>query len=161
MQPIRLRRLTIEDFAAVLKWSKDPLFCAANEWKNRSDDEVYRWWLRCVDIQAEDFIRMGIEYDERLIGYADMASIHNHTAELGIAIGESSLWGQGIGTKAAICMMEYGATQYGITVFTAETRQDNFRAQKMLEKIGFEEVSRLNAFIQYRLDFKGKTTSDR
>lgn len=95
-----------------------------------------------------------------LIGYADLASIKDHTAELGIAIGESRLWGKGIGCHSAICMMKYGAKYAGISTFLAETHEENRRARKMLEKIGFKEVSRMGSedylgrksqLIQYRL----------
>ncbi|TDM16652.1 hypothetical protein [Macrococcoides canis] len=47
--------------------------------------------------EYDDFIRLGIELDDKLIGYADLAYIKGNSAELGIAIGESKLWGRGIG----------------------------------------------------------------
>jgi [ribosomal protein S5]-alanine N-acetyltransferase len=43
---------------------------------------------------------MGIDLEERLVGYADLACIKDNTAELGIAIGESTLWGKGIGANS-------------------------------------------------------------
>lgn len=158
---IKLRPLTMDDFNCVLAWSRDEGFCLANGWElDRSEDELYGWWLRCVKNDSRDFVRMGIEYDDRLIGYADLASIEGHTAELGIAIGESTLWGQGIGVKAARCMMAFGFEKLGITVFTAETHESNARSRKMLENLGFQENSRIgheeymgedSRLIQYQL----------
>jgi RimJ/RimL family protein N-acetyltransferase len=158
---IKIRHLQVDDFQNVLKWRKDHSFCSANEWdENRSPDELYKWWLNCVNNTAEDFIRMGIEWNERLIGYADLACIKGNVAELGIAIGESELWGKGIGFNAAICMMDYGSKKLGITIFNAETHEANVRSRKMLENLGFEEISRLgseeylganNQRIQHRL----------
>lgn len=158
---IRLRPLTMDDYEAVLKWSKDESFCSANGWElNRSPEELYRWWLLCVDNAAADFIRMGIELKGKLVGYADLANIAGNTAELSIAIGGSELWGKGIGSHAASAMVEYGAEKLRITTFTAETNEANMRSRKMLEKIGFEEVSRDGSeeymgaegpLIQYRL----------
>lgn len=78
-----------------------------------------------------------------MIGYADLANVSGDTAEFGFATGESSLWGKGIGFKASLCMIEYAITHLGITNFNAETHERNIRARKMLEKIGFEEVSRI------------------
>ncbi|WP_316569398.1 GNAT family N-acetyltransferase [Neobacillus sp. YIM B06451] len=157
---IKLRPLTMDDFNFVLAWSMDERFCLANGWEqNRDKDKLYKWWLRCVKNEADDFIRMGIEYNDRLIGYADLASIQGHTAELGIAIGESGLWGQGIGVNAARCMMEFGFEKLGITVFTAETHESNVRSGKMLKKLGFKEISRIgyeeymgtdNRLVQYQ-----------
>lgn len=140
---IRIRPLTMDDYEAVLKWSKDESFCSANGWElNRSPEELYRWWLMCVENVVEDFIRMGIELNGEMIGYADLAGIKDSSAELGIAIGESDLWGKGLGSCAASSMMKFAAEKVGITVFTAETNEANMRSRKMLEKVGFEEVSR-------------------
>ncbi|QFT87982.1 Acetyltransferase (GNAT) family protein [Bacillus sp. THAF10] len=105
---------------------------------------------------------MGIEYNSRLIGYADLANIKDNTAEIGIAIGESKLWGSGIGTKSLEQFMDYAKEILGIYVFEAETHEENIRSKKMLNKLGFVEVSRIGRemykgsegqLIQYR--FKG------
>lgn len=158
---IKIRPLSIEDYRAVLNWSKDDAFCSANGWeKNRNEEELYRWWLHCISNKSEDFIRMGIELEERLVGYADLACIKDNTAELGIAIGESTLWGKGIGSNSIVCMMDYAFKKLGITVFNAETHEGNIRSRKMLEKLEFIEISRIgieeyfgteNELIQYRL----------
>ncbi|BFH62931.1 GNAT family N-acetyltransferase [Paenibacillus azoreducens] len=161
---IKLRQLTEDDYNDVLIWSKDDSFCSANGWeKNRSPSELYKWWLNCVNNMSEDFIRMGIEFNEKLIGYADLACIKGNSAELGIAIGESTLWGKGLGFHSANSMIDYASKNLGITVFDAETHESNIRSRKMLEKIGFKEVSRIgseeylgidNQLIQYRLNLE-------
>lgn len=62
LHSIKIRPLSMDDYKKVLNWSKDDIFCAANGWeKNRSEDELYSWWLHCIN---------------------------NISAELGIAIGE-------------------------------------------------------------------------
>ena len=101
-----------------------------------------------VNIAKNDFIRMGIEMNKQLIGYVDLACIKDNTAELGIAIGESLLWGKGIGFNAALNMIEYGAKKLEITIFYAETHETNIRCRNMLEKLGFKEISR-NGFEEY------------
>lgn len=103
---------------------------------------------------------MGIESGERLVGYVDLASIKDNTAELGIAIGDSTLWGKGIGSNSILCMMDYAFKKLGITVFNAEMHEANFRSRKMLEKLEFVEISKIGIeeylgtekqLIQYRL----------
>ncbi|WP_033542055.1 GNAT family N-acetyltransferase [Planococcus sp. CAU13] len=159
---IRIRPLTMDDYEAVLKWSKDDIFCSANGWEmNRTPEELHIWWRMCVENIVEDFLRMGIECDGKLIGYADLAGIQDGSAELGIAIGESGLWGKGIGSRAAQALMDFAAEKLCITVFTAETNEANMRSRKMLEKIGFAEVGRVGReeymgmdglLIQYKLE---------
>jgi len=56
-------------------------------------------WLKILS-------EMGIEFNEKIIGYADLACMKDKTAELGIAIGESRSWGRGLGSNAAICMYD-------------------------------------------------------
>lgn len=140
---IKIRPITEEDYGYVLKWSKNDKFCLANDWEiNRNEQELYKWWLYCVKDLPEDLIRMGIELENKLIGYADLACIVGNTAELGIAIGESTLWGKGIGFKSSMRMMDYASSDFGITIFNAETHETNIRARKMLDRMGFKEVSR-------------------
>lgn len=161
LQSIRIRPITIDDFNFVLDWSKDERFCMANDWElNRNEEELSKWWLHCVNYDANDFIRLGIEYDGKIIGYADLAFIKENTAELGIAIGDSTIWGRGLGYTAAFHTIDYGHRKLGITTFKAETHEDNIRSQRMVKKLGFIEISRNgyeeylgreNQLIQYRL----------
>ncbi|MGN7410990.1 GNAT family N-acetyltransferase [Sporosarcina sp. SAFN-010] len=140
---IKIWPIAEEDYGYVLKWSKNDQFCLANDWElNRNEQELYKWWLHCVNNLPEDFIRMGIELDNKLIGYADLAFIVGNAAELGISVGESNLWGQGIGFKSSVLMMDYASSNFGITIFNAETYETNIRAKKMLNRMGFKEISR-------------------
>ena len=157
---ITLRPIEMKDFQAILLWSQDDDFCEANGWElNRSPEELFTWWQKCVENKSTDFIRIGIALNNLLIRYGDLACIHEADAEIGIAIGESSLWGQKIGQVATVKLINHGKT-IGITTFLAETHETNHRARKMLERIGFEEISRSGSelykgiktvLIQYKL----------
>ncbi|MFC7686548.1 hypothetical protein ACFQU5_11425 [Ureibacillus sp. GCM10028918] len=93
-------------------------FCEANGWENnRSKDELYSWWTRCVNNLSNKFIRLGIEYNGKLIGYGDLACIKENTTEIGIAIGESCLWGKEIGSNSTLCLMAHVLKELGNTVF--------------------------------------------
>lgn len=160
-QPIKIRDLREDDYETVLKWSKDDTFCAANGWElNRNEQELYKWWLHCVNPESKDFVRMGILLEDKLIGYVDLAHINNNRAEIGIAIGDRKLWGNGIGTESILCLMNYASEKLEITTFDAETNEGNIRSRKMLEKLGFMEISRIgnedylgvnDQLIQYQL----------
>lgn len=140
---VRIRPIVMEDFPSVLNWSRDELFCSANGWEsNREKEELYQWWKRLVMEIPEDFIRLGLELDGKLIGYVDFADIQNDTAEFGIAIGDSGLWGKGIGYQAALAALDHASTALGITKIFAETHETNLRSRRLLEKIGFKELSR-------------------
>ncbi|MDW0115372.1 GNAT family N-acetyltransferase [Sporosarcina thermotolerans] len=160
---IKLRPITMEDFSCVAKWSKDNVFCIANGWDlNRDEQELFNWWGRCVNNDSEGFFRIGIELESKLIGYADLACINGNSAEIGIAIGDSTLWGKGIGSDSCKLLMNYAFKHFGITIFNAETHETNLRSRKMLESIGFQEASRIGTeeylgtdskLIQYKFIF--------
>ncbi|WP_432355617.1 GNAT family N-acetyltransferase [Sporosarcina sp. A2] len=160
MHLIKIRNISVEDYYNILNWSKDDTFCEANGWEiNRSAEELYSWWLRCVDNKSKDFIRKAILLEDKLVGYADLVFVADNKAELGIAIGDSKLWGNGIGTNSILCMMKYASEKFGMTSFYAEIHEGNTRSRKMFEKIGFLEISRIsneeylgidNQLIQYR-----------
>ncbi|KIL42784.1 hypothetical protein KP77_34140 [Jeotgalibacillus alimentarius] len=140
---MRVRSINEEDFKDVLTWSRDSVFCEANGWQsNRKIDELQRWWRHCVNNAEKGFLRMGVELNGELIGYADLASIDNGSAELGIAIGKSAVWGKGIGAQAAGLIIEYGVEELNLHTFYAETHEANVRSRRMLEKLKFREVSR-------------------
>ena len=147
-----------------MDWSRDEYFCEANGWqKNRDHMELFKWWERCVANQQKEMIRLGIEYKNRLIGYADLSEIKNNSAEIGIAIGNSTLWNVGIGTQMIKKLMNYANEQFGITTFYGETHETNHRSRKMLKKVGFTEESRIGTelyigkevkLVQYKLFLK-------
>ncbi|MDE1548508.1 GNAT family N-acetyltransferase [Jeotgalibaca caeni] len=157
----QIRPIRENDFPYVLAWSQDEAFCLANGWEvNRNEQELYNWWLHCVNHQSEKLLREGVEFEGRLIGYVDVADCTD-MAEVGIAIGDRTLWGQGMGTHILQRQMNHTAKVFGITVFYAETHETNIRSRRMLEKVGFEEVSRVGMeaylgtevpLIQYRFN---------
>lgn len=161
---INIRPITMQDFESVLKWGKDDTFCLANDWEqNRDEQELYTWWDFCVHHPSEGFIRLGIEFESELIGYGDIVLLTKNTVELGIAIGDRTRWGQGIGPQSLIYLIDYANSQLHITTFQAETHASNHRAQKMLARVGFKEVSRIGTeiymgqdcqLVQYYLSIK-------
>lgn len=143
---IQLRPIRLEDSDVVLEWSRNAVFCVANGWEiGRSAEDVDAWWHRCVRNVGQHSIRLGIEYEGRLVGYVDLPNIQGDTAELGIAIGETSLWGRGLGAQAVRALMTYAATELGLTVLKAETHETNCRSRRLLESLGFHEVSRIGS----------------
>ncbi|MER2030716.1 MAG: GNAT family protein [Solibacillus sp.] len=163
---VYFRKLELEDFNAVVGWSRDDHFCEAKGWqKNRDHMELFKWWERCVTNQQKEMIRLGIEYKNKLIGYADLAEIKNNSAEIGIAIGDSTLWNVGIGTQMIERLMGYANEQFGITTFYGETHETNHSSRKMLKKVGFSEescegtelyIGKEVKLVQYKLFLKEK-----
>lgn len=167
---IQLRPITMADFPMVLTWSMDDTFCLANGWEtNRDEQELNKWWAHCVTDKAMDFKCLGIEEGNRLVGYVDLACIEGNSTEFGIAIGNRDVWGKGIGSQAALLLFEFALSELGITRFTAETHETNMRSRKLLQKLGFQEVSRNgiehylgmdSVLIQYEMIFEKGGSKD-
>ena len=147
---VQLRPLRLKDFSRVMEWSRDMEFCFANGWEpSREKEELYQWWANCVSGKMDDFLRIGIEFEGRLIGYADLADIRYGMAEFGIAIGETELWGKGAGPAATRKLLSYAKETLGISRVFAETHQTDYRSRRMLEKLGFQKISRNGTDIYY------------
>lgn len=140
---IKIRNICLNDFPAVLKWSRDGRFCIANGWDiNQDEKRLLQWWEKWVNNKSDQFIRWGIDYNDSLVGYIDLVLLNGNGAEIGIAIGDSQLWSKGIGTYTLKLGIEKAEKDFSIRNFYAETHETNTASRKMLEKIGFTEISR-------------------
>ena len=72
------------------------------------------------------------------------AHIRHGEAELGIAIGDSSRWGEGLGAAAAAAILRYAFEQLGLNQIRASTVETNVRSVGLLEKLGFRRVGTLS-----------------
>ncbi|WP_342527194.1 GNAT family N-acetyltransferase [Chryseomicrobium sp. FSL W7-1435] len=150
---ITLRPIELTDFPQVLLWSQDVQFCKANGWiPNQDENRLFKWWSTCVENTSSDLFRIGIEWNQRLIGYVDFAEIKDGCAEIGIAIGDSTLWQKGLGKEALARAIKFGATNYSIRTYTAETDVSNVRAQKLIIRAGFKEVKQVGSTISFELN---------
>jgi len=92
-------------------------------------------------VQArEDQAMLGIEFEQRLVGFVQLSSIDQRMrrAAIGIAIGEKNLRGQGIGTTALRLLLDYAFTVKNFERIYAEVFSFNQRSQKLLERVGFQ-----------------------
>ena len=87
--------------------------------------------------------------DGRPIGRVDMFEIDrlNGSAQLGIEIGERSLWGKGYGTDAVDAALDFAFGELRLERVWLGTAADNIRAQRSYAKSGFVVEARLrNAY---------------
>jgi RimJ/RimL family protein N-acetyltransferase len=88
----------------------------------------------------EDQVMLGGEVDKRLIGFVQLANIDQRMrrAELGIAIGDRSVQGRGLGTAAVRLLLDYAFTVKNLERIYAEVFSYNQRSQKLMERVGFQ-----------------------
>ena len=150
---VKLRPLQLEDLNTVILWAKDSEFCLANEWSlELSQERLMTHWTGIITESSDKLIRKGITLNGQLIGYADLAEINTFEARasLGYAIGNSSLWGQGLGFYGAKLMLELAFESLKLERVTSEVNAANTRSLRVLEKLGFKLEGVLRQHETYR-----------
>jgi RimJ/RimL family protein N-acetyltransferase len=79
------------------------------------------------------------------VGYTVLEGIRdrNRGAEFGIALGETSVWGRGYATEAAMLTLDYGFTLLGMHLIYLYCAAINERAIEIYRRIGFREAGRI------------------
>jgi RimJ/RimL family protein N-acetyltransferase len=106
------------------------------------EQEWYDHMLRAENIKTFAII---VRDGQRMIGNVSLGSInHQHQiAELGIAIGDRSMWGQGYGTEATRLMTEYGFVFLNLETIYLRLLSMNERAHRAYLRAGYREAGRL------------------
>ena len=100
-----------------------------------------QWFTRMLEHQGKDqfhFVMCRLEDGQPLgtIGLFDLDYV-NGSAGIGIAIGEKSLWGQGLGTDAMNALLDFGFCQLRLERLWLEVYDYNARGRRSYEKCGF------------------------
>jgi RimJ/RimL family protein N-acetyltransferase len=77
-----------------------------------------------------------------VIGYADLFGADPDRRELGIVIGERSLWGKGLGRLGAALMLDYGFDTLRLATVVAQAWDANSRSIRLLQRLGMWESGR-------------------
>ena len=139
---ILLRPLTPADLGSLHEWNQDEAFCRAAGWTpGLIRRAVNASWKRLLAAPERDFLRLGIESDEQLVGYADLAGIDqtSGSAEFGIAVAPSCNWGRGIGRAAGMLMLQHGFRELKLHRICAEVHAPNLRSLALMKKLGFRQ----------------------
>ncbi|WP_407542309.1 GNAT family N-acetyltransferase (plasmid) [Deinococcus radiomollis] len=128
------------DEEAAVRWSRDQAFCLLNGWTPDLPAEQVREWWRQRGTQAQA-LRM-IEMDRQIVGYAEWQGIQAGVAELGIALGDSRVWGKGVGAAAGRLMLEWAFGSLDFHMVWAEVHEPNARSLALMKKLAFSEIGR-------------------
>lgn len=141
-QKVILREKRLSDAAQDFAWRSDPemaRFDAAKPFSSSFSD--YLALFREELIYPNPFRRSLsiLDMEGRHIGNSMYYNIDlgRREAELGITIGERSLWGRGCGTDAVIVLLRYLFEQVGLRRVYLKTLDWNQRARRCFEKAGF------------------------
>lgn len=140
---IRLRAVEREDVKKYFEWVNDPeVTFGLSLYLPMSMTDEEKWFER-MSTRAPDEKPFAIEVRAgdgwRLIGNCSFFDIDSvaHCGELGIMIGDKSLWNQGLGTETMGLLLRHGFETLNLNRISLKVYADNPRAKHAYEKAGF------------------------
>ena len=150
-----IRRMNTNDFKLMVKWLNDEKVLEFYEEPPTNLDRVIKKYGPRVE--GKHYVTPCIvEHKEQPIGYIqyyeiqeDKLNSYGYTANdriFGIDqfIGETQLWGKGIGTSMIRMMLNYLHTKKNASSVVLEVKKGNARAIASYKKCGFREMKDLN-----------------
>jgi RimJ/RimL family protein N-acetyltransferase len=146
LNDVVLRPLEFDDMDNVYNWMSDIEFGLWGGWTPVIEAPLSRDAFRAVFEQhlaqaKEDQVMLGIEFEKRLVGFAQLVKIDHRMrrAGIGIGIGKKNIWGQGIGKTALRILLDYAFTVKGLERVYAEVFSFNQRSRRLMERVGFQQ----------------------
>ena len=146
---IRLRAAEREDLKKFHEWINDPevtFGLALYLPMSMRDEEA---WFENVGKRPPDERPLAIDLRAgdgwRLIGNSGIFEIDHvaHSAEVGILIGDKSVWNQGLGTEAVSLLLRHGFEMLNLNRILLRVYADNPRAIRSYQKAGFVQEGTL------------------
>ena len=140
---IRLRAIERSDLSRYFEWLNDPEVIEGlwHYLPLSTDDEA--GWFEKMRQQEAGQRPLAIEIHEdqawRLVGNVGLMDVQwtNRSAELGIFIGDKSLWDKGYGTEAVELMLEHAFDTLNLHRVFLRVFATNERAHRCYQKAGF------------------------
>ncbi len=158
---ISIRQATDDDLELMMAWRSNPLvykyFYSQKEplrW-----EEHYNWWKSRED--RIDWIIILHEGDSpRAVGSVNASRLSSGNPEIGIYIGEFTLWGKGIGRNSILLIIEW-LKNMGYRNAHARIMKNNLRSVRLFESVGFKrkEEGRKGEWI-YEIELTCKKRDD-
>jgi RimJ/RimL family protein N-acetyltransferase len=153
---IRLRAVERNDVEKFQQWINDPEVTeglALYLPMSMRDEES---WFEGLASRPPQEKPLAIDYREdstwRLIGNSGFFDIDHraHSAEIGIMIGDKSMWNQGFGTEAMGLLLRHGFETLNLNRVFLRVYSSNPRAVRSYEKSGFILEGRLREAVYQR-----------
>lgn len=136
---VLLRPLASTDLRRCVKWFSDPeviYFLGRNAPVTMAEEER---WFRDYERRTDEQI-FAIEVEGNHIGNLGLHKIDrvHRKADVGIVIGEPTLWSKGYGTEAMRVALGYAFDVLGLNKVSLDVLEYNVRAIHTYERLGFQ-----------------------
>jgi RimJ/RimL family protein N-acetyltransferase len=141
MDRVLLRDARDYDAVLVLAWRSIPKVYAGLYTQSREDrvptwDEHWKWWKSRTTWKIF-IIQVNDGETTRDVGYLNIAQLDHWRPEVGLGIGEVTLWGQGIAKQALLFGIEW-LKEHGYKRVHTSILKNNERSIKLFTSLGFK-----------------------
>lgn len=137
---VTLRPLEFDDIDLLYGWESDIELSLQGGWVPVLSRVAFRqkYEMRISDPNPDQKL-FGIVFEERLVGYVQLARIDREEgiAAIGIVIGEKAFQGRGIGSTALRIVLDFAFKVTNLERVYAEVYGFNQRSQRLMEHVGF------------------------
>ena len=138
---VAVRPMELEDIPLLYAWSKDLEIehqSGWGPWMSRARFE--QRYEEAVRQPSEDFVLLGVQYREALVGYVQLAGLSHveRRAALGFVVADRAVRRQGVGRAAVILAMDYVFSLEDLDRIYAEVYPFNSPSLRLLDGIGFQ-----------------------
>jgi RimJ/RimL family protein N-acetyltransferase len=156
LNTVTLRPLELDDLESVYAWMSNIEFNVWGGWtpviavplSRDAFRPIFEHQFVRLNAEKADQAMLGIEFENRLVGFVQLAKIDRQMrrADIGIGIGEKNIRGQGIGTAALCLLLDYAFTVQGLERVSAEVFTFNQHSQHLMERLGFQREGLLRQY---------------
>lgn len=137
---IYIRPLLINDADRTVLWSNDPELWefSKGRWSICSHMDMEIGWIKYVLEKTTDrYFAICINSSNQHIGNIQLTNIAIHKARCCVVIGEKSLWGKGLATRAIMLAADYAFSYRRLDQLYIEIHRGNVAALSAYKKCGF------------------------
>ncbi len=143
MNIVLLREAQVSDAELILAWRSIPevyhgLYTQRKENRVLTWAEHWKWWKTRYTWKVF-IIQVNDGETTRSVGYVNLGQLDHWKPEVGLVIGETTLWGQGIAKQALLLAIEWLKGKGYKRVHTSILK-DNEGSMKLFQSVGFNIV---------------------
>lgn len=147
-EKVRLRAMERTDLPRFVAWLNDPeVRRGISQFLPMSQAQEERWFETVLELPREEQ-PFAVDVRRRrwaLVGSCGLFRFDRQarSAELGIMVGEKSLWGRGYGTATMRTLVRHGFDTLNLNRIYLRVYESNLRAMRVYDRVGFREEGRL------------------
>ncbi|WP_353132664.1 GNAT family N-acetyltransferase [Pseudopedobacter sp.] len=139
---VYLRELNLEDAQTLYKWRNDPKIWKFTKFRPLTEitlETETKWLKKVLSNKNEYRFAICLRENERYIGNIQLINLSDEDAELHLFIGETTLWGKGIGKSAVIKALDFAFDELHLNMVKLEVHKENTNAKKIYHSLGFKQ----------------------